>query len=471
MPPATIVADELANYLAGQRLAEVTPTVTALRQRAADVVEAELHAARFASARPRRPAARRGRPHRAPRGRQAAARADRAGEAAGVRRPVATPTPKRLRELFELKPGPAQAVAEPDGDRAAATDDLAAIDIPTASSPTQDPTRRRFESQTTTAWEGIAGMSAVGTPYAGGSAPVGASSRHPGRDRARRTDRGRAQTPSSSSSRPRATSPCESGREDRRRRLHRRAARRARRRAASTSPSTPTRTSRPRPTNGSPSPPFRRARIRATRSWLATDWSSANCPPVRRSARPHRAARRSSGRSGLGLDIRSAARQPRQRAPRQGRVRRTRRRRPGPRRPGADRTSGPDHRVLEPVQMLPAPAQGALAVECRPRTTALIAILSELDDPSTRAAVHRGARTARRARGRLHRAGRRASPRSSNRSTTTAASSTNCRVRGCAAAIDGSDVIRASIVGLAGRTPQNSAAPSRGNCSSWVRAS
>jgi glutamyl-tRNA reductase len=37
-----LVAAEVANYLAGQRMAEVTPTVTALRQRAADVVEAEL---------------------------------------------------------------------------------------------------------------------------------------------------------------------------------------------------------------------------------------------------------------------------------------------------------------------------------------------------------------------------------------------------------------------------------------------
>jgi glutamyl-tRNA reductase len=37
-----IVATEVATYLAGQRVAEVTPTVTALRQRAADVVEAEL---------------------------------------------------------------------------------------------------------------------------------------------------------------------------------------------------------------------------------------------------------------------------------------------------------------------------------------------------------------------------------------------------------------------------------------------
>ena len=37
-----IVAAEVAAYLASQRMAEVTPTVTALRQRAADVVEAEL---------------------------------------------------------------------------------------------------------------------------------------------------------------------------------------------------------------------------------------------------------------------------------------------------------------------------------------------------------------------------------------------------------------------------------------------
>ena len=37
-----IVADEVADYLTVQRMAEVTPTVTALRQRAADVVDAEL---------------------------------------------------------------------------------------------------------------------------------------------------------------------------------------------------------------------------------------------------------------------------------------------------------------------------------------------------------------------------------------------------------------------------------------------
>ena len=42
---------------------------------------------------------------------------------------------------------------------------------------------------------------------------------------------------------------------------------------------------------------------------------------------------------------------------------------------------------LEPVQMLPAPAQGALAVECRAGDIELAALLGELDDPDTRAAV------------------------------------------------------------------------------------
>ncbi|MEZ0384050.1 MULTISPECIES: hydroxymethylbilane synthase [Mycobacteriaceae] len=43
--------------------------------------------------------------------------------------------------------------------------------------------------------------------------------------------------------------------------------------------------------------------------------------------------------------------------------------------------------TLEPVQMLPAPAQGALAVECRAGDTGLAALLAELDDTDTRQAV------------------------------------------------------------------------------------
>lgn len=42
---------------------------------------------------------------------------------------------------------------------------------------------------------------------------------------------------------------------------------------------------------------------------------------------------------------------------------------------------------LEPVQMLPAPAQGALAVECRAGDTDLAGVLAELDDADTHAAV------------------------------------------------------------------------------------
>ncbi|MEO5850894.1 MAG: hydroxymethylbilane synthase [Nocardioides sp.] len=43
--------------------------------------------------------------------------------------------------------------------------------------------------------------------------------------------------------------------------------------------------------------------------------------------------------------------------------------------------------VLDPLQMLPAPGQGALAVECRSDDAALVADLAVLDDPHTRAAV------------------------------------------------------------------------------------
>lgn len=43
--------------------------------------------------------------------------------------------------------------------------------------------------------------------------------------------------------------------------------------------------------------------------------------------------------------------------------------------------------VLDPLQMLPAPAQGALAVECRSDDDDLLAVLARLDDPASHAAV------------------------------------------------------------------------------------
>ena len=43
--------------------------------------------------------------------------------------------------------------------------------------------------------------------------------------------------------------------------------------------------------------------------------------------------------------------------------------------------------ILDPIQVLPAPAQGALAVECRASDQDLINLLSTMDDADTRAAV------------------------------------------------------------------------------------
>jgi hydroxymethylbilane synthase len=43
--------------------------------------------------------------------------------------------------------------------------------------------------------------------------------------------------------------------------------------------------------------------------------------------------------------------------------------------------------VLDPIQVLPAPAQGALALECRASDEAVRALLATLDDPDSRAAV------------------------------------------------------------------------------------
>ena len=43
--------------------------------------------------------------------------------------------------------------------------------------------------------------------------------------------------------------------------------------------------------------------------------------------------------------------------------------------------------MLDPLQMLPAPGQGALAVECRADDAELVAALAALDDDHARAAV------------------------------------------------------------------------------------
>ena len=106
--------------------------------------------------------------------------------------------------------------------------------------------------------------------------------------------------------------------------------------------------------------------------------------------------------------------------------------------------------TLEPVQMLPAPAQGALAVECRAGDTGLIALLAELDDADTRAAV-----TAERVL--LAELGAGCSAPVGAIAEVVESIDEEGRVfeelslRGCVAALDGSDVIRASGIGTSGR--------------------
>ncbi|MBB4852837.1 hydroxymethylbilane synthase [Mycobacteroides chelonae] len=108
--------------------------------------------------------------------------------------------------------------------------------------------------------------------------------------------------------------------------------------------------------------------------------------------------------------------------------------------------------TLEPVQMLPAPAQGALAVECRSEATDLVAVLAELDHTDSRAAV-----TAERALLAELEAGCTA-PVGAIAEVVESIDEDGrvfdeLSLRGCAAALDGSDVIRASGIG----TPEQAA--------------
>ncbi|MFT3901046.1 MAG: glutamyl-tRNA reductase [Gordonia sp. (in: high G+C Gram-positive bacteria)] len=110
-----IIAAELADYLAAQRRAEVTPTVTALRQRANDVVEAEI--LRLESRLPEMSDTERDEVAKTVR-----RVVDKLLHAPTVRVKQLAATAdgdqyaQALRELFELKPGAAEAVAAPDAD-------------------------------------------------------------------------------------------------------------------------------------------------------------------------------------------------------------------------------------------------------------------------------------------------------------------------------------------------------------------
>ena len=109
----SIVAAELADYLTHQRQAEVTPTVAALRQRAADVVEAEI--LRLETRLPDLESSQRDEIAKTVR-----RVVDKLLHAPTVRVKQLASTPngdhyaEALRELFELKPGAAESVSAPD---------------------------------------------------------------------------------------------------------------------------------------------------------------------------------------------------------------------------------------------------------------------------------------------------------------------------------------------------------------------
>jgi hydroxymethylbilane synthase len=106
--------------------------------------------------------------------------------------------------------------------------------------------------------------------------------------------------------------------------------------------------------------------------------------------------------------------------------------------------------TLEPVQMLPAPAQGALAVECRNGDTWLTELLAQMDDADSREAV-----TAERTLLAELEAGCSA-PVGAIAEVVESIDEDGrlfeeLSLRGCVAAVDGSDVIRASGIGTPGR--------------------
>lgn len=106
--------------------------------------------------------------------------------------------------------------------------------------------------------------------------------------------------------------------------------------------------------------------------------------------------------------------------------------------------------TLDPVQMLPAPAQGALAIECRAGDIGLAELLAALDDADTRAAV-----TAERTLLAELEAGCSAPVGAIAEVVESIDEDSHVfdelSLRACVAALDGSDVIRASGIGTPGR--------------------
>jgi hydroxymethylbilane synthase len=97
--------------------------------------------------------------------------------------------------------------------------------------------------------------------------------------------------------------------------------------------------------------------------------------------------------------------------------------------------------VIDPLQMLPAPAQGALAIECRADDDELLSLLAALDDPDARAAVD-----AERALLAALEAGCTA-PVGALAEVAEGDDGSELFLRGLVAAVDGTDVVRLSATG------------------------
>lgn len=97
--------------------------------------------------------------------------------------------------------------------------------------------------------------------------------------------------------------------------------------------------------------------------------------------------------------------------------------------------------VLDPLQVLPAAAQGALAVECRSDDAELVALLAHLDDPTTRVTV-----TAERALLAALEAGCTA-PVAALAEVAEGDDGPEIYLRGLVAALDGSELVRLSATG------------------------
>ena len=375
-----LVAEEAQAYLAAQRSAEVTPTVTALRRRASEVIDAELLRldARLPALDP----------------------AVREEFARTVRRVVDkllhTPTVQvkrlaegpdgssyahALRELFELDPQtPAAVAVQRHGDV------LAALEAPMqAVREISDPGDSHLRSLREALGRTPVTAPARPVPLRLGTRPSALAVAQSELVAQRLRDAGPHRR---AGHRQHLRRPLVGpDRHARRRCVRLAAARRARGRRGR-----PRRALLQGPPDGTgpaarASPRSRRGKTPATRWSPGTAGCSGSCPRERRSAPDRRGAIAQLEALGLGLrtvpirgnvDTR-IAQGPQRRARRRGR----RRGRVAPARPHRR-----GERAARPPADAPAPAQGALAVECRAADTALAALLAQvLDDAGTRAAV------------------------------------------------------------------------------------